>query len=74
MPGNANIHEDMLWRLQEHFARDGHIDADERALLARQEELCQRMTAVHGLLFMSGGIPRRVRRARPDLLLAITAD
>lgn len=73
MPANENIHDEMLWRLRDHFARDGAITPDEQALLDAQEDVCQRMSAVHGLLYSPGGIPRRVRRARPDLAAVAVA-
>lgn len=63
----SNIHEEQLWRLRDHFARDGMLDAEERALLAEQERLADLTNAAAGIL-LRGRPGRRLRRAHPELL------
>jgi len=72
MSGTENIHHAQLWRLRDHFSRDGAIDGDEHSLLAAQEAICLATEAAHGLLYR-GAVPRRVRRIRPELAAAISA-
>jgi hypothetical protein len=76
MPGTENIHVAFHWRLRDYVARDGVIDAEERALLAEHDRICRRTQAAVGLLARAGGIPRDLRRADPDLaaLAAATGD